>query len=50
MNGVGIAGRNGIPQGLVDNHWNTFAPRVGFAYDLTGNQKTVLRGWGRDLL
>ena len=44
MNGVGIAGRNGIPKGLVDNHWNTFAPRVGFAYDLTGHQKTVLRG------
>ncbi len=29
--------------GLVDNHWNTFAPRIGFAYDLTGRQKTVLR-------
>ena len=43
MNGVGIAGRNGIPRGLVDNHWNTFAPRVGFAYDLTGHQKTILR-------
>ena len=28
----------------MDNHWNTFAPRVGFAYDLTGRQKTVLRG------
>jgi hypothetical protein len=44
MNGVGVAGRNGIPRGLVDNHWNTFAPRVGFAYDLTGRQKTILRG------
>ncbi len=43
MNGVGIAGRNGIPKGLVDNHWNTFAPRVGFAYDLTGSQRTILR-------
>jgi hypothetical protein len=43
LNGVGLAGRNGIPQGLVDNHWNTFAPRVGFAFDLTGRQKTVLR-------
>ena len=46
MNGVGLAGRNGIPQGLVDNHWNTFAPRVGFAYDLTGKQKTILRAGG----
>jgi hypothetical protein len=43
LNGIGIAGRNGIPKGLVDNHWDTFAPRVGFAYDLTGQQKTVLR-------
>ncbi len=43
MNGVGIAGRNGIPNGLVDNHWDTFAPRVGFALDLTGQQKTILR-------
>jgi hypothetical protein len=44
MNGVGIAGRNGIPRGLVDNHWDTFAPRIGFAYDLTGRQRTILRG------
>jgi hypothetical protein len=46
MNGVGIAGRNGIPNGLVNNHWDTFAPRVGFAYDLTGRQKTILRAGG----
>jgi len=44
LNGIGLAGRNGIPRGLVDNHWNTFAPRIGFAYDLTGRQRTVLRG------
>ena len=43
LNGVGIAGRNGIPKGLVDNHWDTFAPRIGFAFDLTGRQKTILR-------
>ena len=43
-NGIGIAGQNGISNGLVDNYWATFAPRVGFAYDLTGNAKTVLRG------
>jgi hypothetical protein len=43
MNGVGIAGRNGIPRQIVNNHWDTFAPRVGFAFDLTGKQKTILR-------
>jgi hypothetical protein len=46
LNGVGLAGRNGIPQGLVQNHWDTFAPRIGFAYDLTGDQKTILRAGG----
>jgi hypothetical protein len=43
MNGIGLAGRNGIPRGLVSNSWNLFAPRVGFAYDLTGRGKTILR-------
>jgi len=43
-NGMGIAGVNGISNGLVNNHWAAFGPRVGFAYDLTGNSKTILRG------
>jgi hypothetical protein len=44
LNGIGIAGKNGIPKGLVDNTWNAFGPRIGFALDLTGDSKTVLRG------
>jgi hypothetical protein len=44
LNGIGIPGQNGVPKGLVNNHWAAFGPRLGFAYDLTGSAKTVIRG------
>src|SRR5229473_126487 len=44
LNGIGIPEKNGIPKGLVNNHWAAFGPRIGLAYDLTGSGKTVVRG------
>ncbi|MDE1177310.1 MAG: TonB-dependent receptor [Edaphobacter sp.] len=33
-----------LPLGLVNTKFDTFAPRVGFAWDISGKQETVLRG------
>ncbi len=44
LNGVGISGEPGVPRGLVENHWLAFGPRIGFAYDISGDGKTVIRG------
>ena len=44
LNGIGIPGQPGIPKGLVNNHWLAFGPRIGFAYDVSGDGKTVIRG------
>ena len=44
LNGIELAGVNGFPRGNVKNYYNTLEPRVGFAYDVTGNGKTVFRG------
>lgn len=46
LNGIGIAGQNGIPRGLVQNHWNIFEPRLGIAWRPFGDDTVVRAGAG----
>jgi hypothetical protein len=39
-----IAGQNGVSSSTVDSDYHDFQPRVGFAYSLTNDGKTSLRG------
>jgi hypothetical protein len=39
-----LAGVNGIPRTIINNNYDNFAPRVGFAYDLSGTGREVVRG------
>lgn len=44
--GLVQVGTNGLDK-LYDSDWNNFSPRLGFAWDISGERKTVIRGgWG----
>lgn len=42
--GLVFSGDPGIPNGIFHTQWRDVSPRLGFAYDVYGTGKTVLRG------
>lgn len=39
-----LAGKNGVSRTIVNNNYGNFAPRIGFAWDVLGTGKQVVRG------
>src|SRR5258705_8854177 len=45
--GLVVPGDKGVPKGLTDSYYKSFAPRIGIAWDPWGKGKTTVRaGWG----
>jgi hypothetical protein len=44
LNGIELAGRNGLPRAATKSYWTSVEPRVGAALDLFGDGKTIVRG------
>ncbi|HTM50973.1 MAG TPA: carboxypeptidase-like regulatory domain-containing protein [Bryobacteraceae bacterium] len=42
--GLVFSGDPGLRHSILRSDWNNLAPRVGFAWDVTGNARTVVRG------
>jgi hypothetical protein len=42
--GLLFGGDPGIPPAIAQNAWKAFSPRLGFAWDILGDGKTIVRG------